>query len=403
MLMKFLQLYNEEGLKNIVFDRNMIAFDNGLLFLSERQFIPYCDLDESMTKRCARHHIHSDFDGSTETPMFDKLLKFQMSDEVYDYLLIMIGRLFFPVGLYDNWQVMAFLYGDANTGKSSLINIIKALFSVGNIAVISSNMENLFGLDGKYDKELVIAFDIPKHMQNVVDQNIWQSMVSGEDIQIPRKNLQALSQQWTIPMIWASNYIPDYKDGSGSVSRRLMMFLYRKYLDACDKDTTLQKRIIQQELPAILLKSLNAYFDTVEKHGSEDIWTFCPQELRDNQDLIRADADNLYRFLTAGRDENQSSSHRYYVMFEQGAITQMSRIKDVFKNYMRFKYPESKDKMWPEDESAFKRLGYIVEKCNLCKSCDHAHKVGCCANYSRANRTCKVVIWNLKLVTEEIY
>jgi len=36
----------------------------------------------------------------------------------------MFGRLFFPVGKYDDWQVGIYLYGKTGTGKSKIVNLI---------------------------------------------------------------------------------------------------------------------------------------------------------------------------------------------------------------------------------------------------------------------------------------
>jgi energy-coupling factor transporter ATP-binding protein EcfA2 len=404
LLIKFLQHYDEVGLNNLVVDRNLLAFDNGVMLLRECEFVEYPG-DARTIGKCARHHIPAKFDGgSVDTPLFDSLVKYQMSNEVYAMLQVMIGRLFFRAGELDNWQVMLFLYGDSGTGKSTLVNIIKAMFSPTAIAAISNNMEKVFGLEGKHDKEILMGFDTPKNMQNVLDQQMWQSMVSAEDIQIPRKNQRAISVPWKVPMVWASNLIPDYKDASGAVSRRIMLFMYRKFLNAAMKDTTLQDRIIANELPALVWKCVKAYLEAVSEHGQSDIWTFCPKELLDNQEEIRTSTDFMFRFLTASPEENQSRTHRYYVVFEEGSYTDVARVKDSFKNYMKFKHSEVKFE-WPEDQSAFKKLGYSISKMHVCKACGGVAKGGrdkCCAAYNNANRSNKLVVQNMRLVAEEI-
>ena len=61
----------------------------------------------------------------------------------------------------------------------------------------------------------------------LINQSDFQSMASGEGVSIARKNKQAISDQsWTVPLVMAGNPIPDYKDNSGSISRRLAMFLF---------------------------------------------------------------------------------------------------------------------------------------------------------------------------------
>lgn len=71
--------------------------------------------------------------------------------------------------------------------------------------------------------------------------------------------------------------------------------------------------------------------------------------------------DLLYQFLTAAPEENQSKSKRWYVKYQEGAVTPLPKLKDAFRAYMKFKHPGI-PYTWPEDESALKSLGYIVKK-----------------------------------------
>ncbi len=81
-----------------------------------------------------------------ETPLFDMIMDTQFSEEegVIEMLLMSIGRLFFKVGEKDNWQFMPYLMGTSQTGKSTLLNIVKKMFN--NIGVINQNFEEKFGV-----------------------------------------------------------------------------------------------------------------------------------------------------------------------------------------------------------------------------------------------------------------
>jgi hypothetical protein len=61
---------------------------------------------------------------------------------VSDLLEIFIGRLVYPIGLHDNWQGMPFLKGDANAGKSTIIELI---IPKGSYGVITATQEKKFG------------------------------------------------------------------------------------------------------------------------------------------------------------------------------------------------------------------------------------------------------------------
>jgi hypothetical protein len=62
---------------------------------------------------------------------------------------VLLGRLFYPVGKFDNWQVMPFLKGDANTGKSTVLNLIRSMFPAGSVGVITASQEAKFGLESR--------------------------------------------------------------------------------------------------------------------------------------------------------------------------------------------------------------------------------------------------------------
>jgi hypothetical protein len=100
-LLSYLCKYKEDSLPILKSDTNLLSFSNGVLELSTREFHSYSEpLPESIIGRVARHHIHSPpYTGSTETPLFDRVLNYQFDkgDGQYETLLALIGRTFFAV------------------------------------------------------------------------------------------------------------------------------------------------------------------------------------------------------------------------------------------------------------------------------------------------------------------
>jgi hypothetical protein len=399
LLQEFLKNYDEDGLRDLEINRDIISFEDGVFVLSKAEFVPY-PADE-FDGQCARHHIKTDFiQDSYETPLFDKLVKYQMSDDVYYFFIASVGRLFFPVGFLDNWQFMLMLYGNAGSGKGTVLDIFKSMFAGHQVVCMTNNMEHQFGLDGKQDKELLMIYDSPQDMQNVIDQHIWQSMVTGEDVQVPRKNAQPIYIKWDVPQIWASNEIPNYKDNSGSVSRRLMMFDYRKDIEPADKDTELKSKIISTELPGILKKCIEAYLEYSKKYKGIDVWSFCPQRMKDNQDLIRGDTDYLFNFLKAHVDDNCTETSKYRVIYAHDSIVSLAKLKDAFRRVMKFKNIKCK---FPElYAQTLRKIGCRCDAISICRSCDQPAKKGCCNQYSSTNRSCKEMITGMKLEVETI-
>ena len=49
---------------------------------------------------------------------------------------------------------------------------------------------------------------------------------------------------------------------------------------------------------------------------------------------------------------------------------------EEFYDYMRFRHPLVKHR-WTKDYSTFKRLGYVVERRNMCRACKRTAVIGC--------------------------
>ena len=67
---------------------------------------------------------------------------------------------------------------------------------------LSNNIEKKFGLESIFDGFMFIAPEIKGDM--ALEQAEFQSLVSGEDMSIARKNKTAQSLTWNVPGILAS-------------------------------------------------------------------------------------------------------------------------------------------------------------------------------------------------------
>jgi phage/plasmid-associated DNA primase len=259
----------------------MLSFNNGVFLLDTCEFVRDPEQDLRTNDRVARHYIASDLNiDNTDTPLLDAVVRYQMSEDCYEFLKIMIGRLFFKVGEHDSWQVLPMLYGYSGTGKSTLIGVIQEMFARDSIGIISSTHEPIFGLESIYEKELIICDNAPKEMSKVLSQQLWESMVMGENVLISRKRKPTISKDWEVPMIWAGNNIPDYED---TLAPKLMLFKFHTLVPTRIGDTGLKARIIETELPSIVYKCITSYKNAVEQHANSSVWQWCPREMRNNQ------------------------------------------------------------------------------------------------------------------------
>lgn len=309
------------------------------------------------------------------TPLWDKLVKTQLYDRVYDPEVFddtdaefelyktfqaLIGRLFLPVG-FDNWQVWPLLKGEGDTGKSTVIDIVKAMFSRGEVASYDSGRQQTFGLEDIYDKRLLLFPDIPKRLDVVLPEDKMCSMVSGESISIPRKNKTALNITWEVPALLAGNHVPSYQDVGGRIARRFVVFNFNTLIK--DKDTTLRSRILRDELPKIVLHCLANYHDLLEKVGAGQLRNFLPRAMRETEDEMRTETSPLYNFIVNGDDH-------YTITHDKTSKVRLEELRKAFQNHVRFTLRREKEVKWTGDHNPIKAAGYEVKRCNMCKVCN---------------------------------
>ena len=338
-----------------------------------------------------------------KTPLFDKLVKHHIQDnEIYEILLALLGRLFFDTNERDNWQCMPYIKGAANTGKSTLIEIIESLFNKRDVGIISSNMEDKFGLESLSESKIVISPDLPEDIASILDRVSFQSMVSGEQISIAQKNKKAISKKWTAPLLFAANYLPNYNDKSGSVSRRLAIFDMGKKVN--NKDTTLKARIIDNENHLILIKCIKAYNFYLQKFGNVAFqdWNkkFNITYFSDACEDFKQESDYLYMFLTAPPGSNKTKHSNIWIEYVKDSTVGLDEFKKKFITYMKFKHNKNNYK-WSNtsDNAVLTDQGYIIKKISICASCntEKTTSVKCCDDYNNKNRRRKFLILNMNI------
>ena len=379
-------------------DYRYVSFTNGILDIVEGHRVGTEVLEHGAIPR---HHLSlpCSFD-NLNTPLFDQLVFHQLEEHIiYTYLLALIGRLFYPVRQFDTFDIVPFIVGEVNTGKSTLVNIICAMFAPERVGVFDSTHEMIFGLQSKHDKELIVASEVTDKMVHQLSSDMFRKMVCGERVNLPIKHAAAIaSVPWRVPLFLCGNEYLNYADDQGSISKRLAIFRFAKYVPV--RNDTLEQQIITQELAALLVKSLIAYRQLLAYAGNRGFWDTCPDYFRDTRDEMNEHTDHLSMFLTLGPDGNAWSNKSLYFMHVPGREMLLEEFKKKFANYMRFRHPNIKYK-WKQDYAAFKRLGYDVVYAYICKSCLTNIGPGCCMHYSHTNRSKRYVIKNIVCIETE--
>jgi len=292
-------------------DRHVWSFRNGLLDArptDQHQFLfynygtrEYTDLDPSLVSCKYFDQEFEPFEDIEDwyhipTPNMQKVLDYQRFEEsVSRWIYVFMGRLCFDVNELDGWQVIPFLKGIAQSGKSTLITkVARKFYECEDVSTLSNNIEKKFGLQSIYRGFMFISPEIKGDLQ--LEQAEFQSLVSGEDVSIARKNETALSMQWKTPGILGGNEIPNWKDNSGSILRRLATVNFGRQIAPEVSDPHLEEKL-EVELPAILCKCLRAYLEYSKKYADKDIWNILPKYFKQVQSQVATVTNSLQHFL----------------------------------------------------------------------------------------------------------
>ena len=230
------------------------------------------------------------------TPYFQSILDYQGFDkDVARWMYVMGGRLCFDVNDLDGWQIAMYCKGVARTGKSTLLtNVFQKFYEAEDVKTLSSNSEKQFGLSAIYDGFMFIAPECKTNMS--LNQAELQSIISGEDVSIAIKHEKAKSMKWTTPGCMAGNELPDYRDASGSILRRLLVFDFPKQVKDNDADPHLNNKLAN-EIPAILLKCVRAYVEYGQKYADRDAWAVVPAYFKKIQKQVAMVTSSLTNFV----------------------------------------------------------------------------------------------------------
>eukprot|EP00798_Chlamydomonas_sp_ICE-L_P008376 gene8376-biopygen6869 len=343
---KYLQkLKQEESMPQYVVDKDLLSFSNGVLCLSEMLFVPYDGDTSSVMGKVARHHVDCDYTASTDTPIIDKILETNFDDEVASMFYAMVGRLFFEVGKHDDWQVMPYMIGVGGTGKSVLLNTITSCFAEDAVGNLSSKREEVFGSANIFDKEVVVGCDMPAEMSSCIPQVSFQSMTSGDRLEIPRKKEKAVFIKWTTPIIIASNYTPDYKDTGDNIGRRIVSFRFDVAVPKAERDYGLKTKIMETGEIANFIHRALVEYDSLRKRIRGDFWTAVPPIMIEWQSRLAVATNKLHEFLSMDNEDRQ-----YKIEHIEGATTLLSTFKTAYKNVMQCAFEK--------DAGVFQRFGF---------------------------------------------
>jgi hypothetical protein len=211
----------------------------------------------------------------------------------------MIGRCFFPLRRYDDFELILFMQGLAMTGKSTFINFIREFFDPKDVGKISNIQEQIFGLESIYDKMFAECSDVTRNFR--MDNGDFLSICSGEYVAVKRKNKIQLSTKWNTPVVFAGNEFPSsWQDRKKNLLRRVFI---ADFPNSISPDLNFPKRI-GETLSTSHRFFIVCYLKLVQqvKSSGLDIWTIiersCPRFIENRAELLKQNSAMLAYLLT---------------------------------------------------------------------------------------------------------
>ncbi len=212
-----------------------------------------------------------------------------------------------------------FLYGDGSNGKSTLINIIKAMFGVENISVVEltemGDMQKCALMDSKL---INISSDSKK---NGLDTSAFKKIVTGEPVlgKYLFKDIYTIEK---LPkLIIATNKLP-YNSGDNSFGlyRRLLLVPFTRIITEDEKDYELESKVIINELPAILNFAIQGMLRLNEQGKFTEA-----KAMTEALNTYKESANHVKTFIEEEQYESVEASSK------QG--TSLMKLYDDFKNW----------------------------------------------------------------------
>jgi P4 family phage/plasmid primase-like protien len=262
---------------DIDFDAHgMIPCANGLLDPETMTLRPYTPADLA-TRRGALEFVEG-----AQSPLFDMLLASFFADRNPDEAKALVDLIqeFFGASLALHMlpreaRKALLVVGPTRSGKTVLADIFKLFIGGVSAGPSVAELSGRFGLESLYGASSWVRDDAINE-GDALDPQRFKVVVTGEQVDVARKNKGSVQHRFTIPVLLTTNALPDAKDASDAIYNRSLivkftsqrgegeaMMLRRKY--GVPKTSNLAKHIVDSEGPGILNWALEGFLRVYER------------------------------------------------------------------------------------------------------------------------------------------
>ncbi|MDO5835381.1 MAG: phage/plasmid primase, P4 family [Methanobacterium sp.] len=235
---------------------NYIALKNCLLNLETLETEPF------NKEKFVTFQVPYQWNPKAKSAFFETKIKQILGDNLELFLQI-LGYCFTPSITH---QKMFFITGTGGNGKSTLMALIKAIFSDSVAAVALHQFKNEFGLQPLLGKRINLLYDLP--MEEIKDTGQIKAITGGDLVNINRKHKETVNTVLGCKIIGIGNYLPPVNDDSYAFWRRIIHIELTNTFKDDNDDVEIKNKLIEdtEGMEWLIYQSICAY-KNVEVNG----------------------------------------------------------------------------------------------------------------------------------------
>lgn len=233
-------------------DPRYVAFQNGIYDIVTNTLLPFTP-DIVITNK-----IPWNYNPAAKSELIDKTLdKLACKDEAIHHILEeCIGACMYRSPLLAGGKAFI-LTGDKANGKSTYLDMIKALLGDANVSALDlKEIGDRFSTAMIFGKLANVGDDISDDFLQGSQVSTFKKVVTGNRIKAERKGVDPFEFEAYCKLLFSANDIPRMKDKTGAVMRRLVIIPFNAVFsrDDPDFDPFIKYKLVEQDAMEYLIQ-----------------------------------------------------------------------------------------------------------------------------------------------------
>jgi len=201
-----------------------------------------------------------DFDLNRVAPNFSKILKRFFDKENLELLEDLMGYIISPKR---GKRRIGFIVGPPNTGKSTLLEILKGLLGKRMVSASSDTLQARFGRSVLRGAWVVASSERPK---NTINNDLFKRMSGGDTIEVEEKHKPIFEILVQALLLFVMNELPEFNNIDDATLERIVIVHTQNPLSKDEIEDDLIFKILKEEGEGIFYWLVNCYWKLKAKN-----------------------------------------------------------------------------------------------------------------------------------------